>query len=471
MRAAQRKALEALDVARAAGGRVEAALAGGVLGWSTAVLGSEDEGLATFREALKTADAVGGPEGLALGRANLAALFDRIGRSEEALQAALEGFEAVERLGFSRTYGGELLGWAAKSLVEMGRWDEALSRVDQGLGRSGVGRAAVELHVVGARLETYRGRWTSAREHLRRARELDVGTGRSSFAPDLLAVDAELAALTGRRDEFRAAVDVATALYQADQPVIPALGWAAAVALRGEADAAEEARARKAASDVEIATTRASSILDLVERAATRQAAIAPDPRYVAMADLCRAEAGRVFAKTDPDKWTLVVERFETLGRPYPAAYGRYRLAEAILHARGVKADAASAASEAHATARALGAAPLLHDVELLARHARIDLGDAPPDVADVLATAGFGLTPRESEVVGLLAAGWSNQEIADALFITRKTASVHVSNILAKYGVRNRVEAAAIAQRLGLGRDVLPAGGDGARASNRTAT
>ncbi len=90
-------------------------------------------------------------------------------------------------------------------------------------------------------------------------------------------------------------------------------------------------------------------------------------------------------------------------------------------------------------------------DIERLARQARIALehpsGDAP--LRDPL-----GLTEREAEVIRLVAAGRSNQQIADELFITRKTASVHVSNILGKLGVANRVEAAAVAQRLGLGLD-----------------
>ena len=63
---------------------------------------------------------------------------------------------------------------------------------------------------------------------------------------------------------------------------------------------------------------------------------------------------------------------------------------------------------------------------------------------------AAFGLTARESEILRLVAGGWTNQQIADALFITRKTASVHVSNILGKLGVESRVEAAAMAHRLG---------------------
>ena len=78
------------------------------------------------------------------------------------------------------------------------------------------------------------------------------------------------------------------------------------------------------------------------------------------------------------------------------------------------------------------------------------DDGPAAPEPADELAR--FGLTEREREVLLLLAAGRSNPEIAQALFISAKTASVHVSNILAKLGVNGRVEAAAVAHRLGIG-------------------
>jgi DNA-binding NarL/FixJ family response regulator len=102
-----------------------------------------------------------------------------------------------------------------------------------------------------------------------------------------------------------------------------------------------------------------------------------------------------------------------------------------------------------------LGALPLRGDIETLARQARIELAeererpDEPIDEASP--GAALGLTEREAEVIRLVAAGWSNQQIADALFITRKTASVHVSNIMGKLGAQNRVEAAAVAHRLGL--------------------
>ena len=89
-----------------------------------------------------------------------------------------------------------------------------------------------------------------------------------------------------------------------------------------------------------------------------------------------------------------------------------------------------------------------------MARQARLDPGAAPAGSPDGAVDAPAGmtdLTGRELEVLQLIAAGWSNQEIADALFISRKTASVHASHIFDKLGAANRTDAAAIAHRLGL--------------------
>ena len=141
-------------------------------------------------------------------------------------------------------------------------------------------------------------------------------------------------------------------------------------------------------------------------------------------------------------------------------AYALLRLAE-TLTAAGDLEEAASAVRESHALACRLGAAPIVAGAEALAQRARLSLpagetagagdatGSVAPKPADELAR--FGLTDREREVLVLLAAGRSNPEIARALFISAKTASVHVSNILAKLGVSGRVEAAAVAHRLGV--------------------
>jgi DNA-binding CsgD family transcriptional regulator len=105
---------------------------------------------------------------------------------------------------------------------------------------------------------------------------------------------------------------------------------------------------------------------------------------------------------------------------------------------------AAQIAAEALAVARSLGAAPLAADLELLSRRGRLAAGSSPAD-----ALRRLGLTEREAEVLGLLAEGRTNRQIGDALFISEKTASVHVTNLLRKLGVGSRVEAAEMSRRL----------------------
>ena len=95
-----------------------------------------------------------------------------------------------------------------------------------------------------------------------------------------------------------------------------------------------------------------------------------------------------------------------------------------------------------------MGAAPLLEDVRALARRARVQIGEGEASRPDRGSTRS-GFTQREREVLDLLAEGRSNGQIAAELFITRKTASVHVSNILGKLGVASRGEATAMVHRL----------------------
>jgi DNA-binding NarL/FixJ family response regulator len=115
---------------------------------------------------------------------------------------------------------------------------------------------------------------------------------------------------------------------------------------------------------------------------------------------------------------------------------------------RGDQDGAAERLARAAPLAEALGAGPLREQIGPLARRARLGLPSAPSagQPAGIL-----GLTAREIEVLRLVAAGRSNREIAAELFISAKTASVHVSNILAKLGASGRTEAAAIALREGL--------------------
>ncbi|NUR08145.1 MAG: hypothetical protein HOQ45_14200, partial [Nocardioidaceae bacterium] len=136
--------------------------------------------------------------------------------------------------------------------------------------------------------------------------------------------------------------------------------------------------------------------------------------------------------------WERTVVGFEQMGHPYETARSQARLASA-LRATGRTSESRELADRARETARALGARPLLDQLrELGETRQRESRGDST-------------LTTRETEILGLVAQGRSNGEIARQLFISAKTVSVHVSNILAKLGASGRTEAAAIARRDGL--------------------
>ncbi len=229
------------------------------------------------------------------------------------------------------------------------------------------------------------------------------------------------------------------------------------VAAVGLAARGDQARRARAAGDDEAAAAEVSAAQVLID-AAQEGAAYPRRPKFVLGVDgrgwLARAEAewGRVQGRNDPQAWQAVVETFGP-AFTYETARSRWRLAEALAEA-GQRAEAEREWSLALATADELGAAPLGAALRDLGRRARLGRqpgsgpgGSPGSDPADVLA----GLTGRELEVLRLLVAGRSNREIAAALFIAPKTASVHVSNILAKLNAASRGEAAAIAAAAGL--------------------
>jgi DNA-binding CsgD family transcriptional regulator len=137
---------------------------------------------------------------------------------------------------------------------------------------------------------------------------------------------------------------------------------------------------------------------------------------------------------------------WEAIKQPYPAAIALVRGAAIALSGAGGREAAAARLRRAAPIAERLGARPLAEQIADLSRR----VGDSPAGDA---APSGnrLGLTGREFEVLRLVAAGQSNRAIATALFISPKTASVHVSNILGKLGVSTRTEAAAKAHALRL--------------------
>jgi DNA-binding NarL/FixJ family response regulator len=138
------------------------------------------------------------------------------------------------------------------------------------------------------------------------------------------------------------------------------------------------------------------------------------------------------------ETWREDARLFEEFGDVHELARSRTVLA-GILRASGDLVAARELGDRARAVAHELGAQPLLDELRALGSvPAR---GDASSDT----------LTARESEILALVAEGRSNGEIGKQLFISAKTVSVHVSNILGKLGAAGRTEAAAIARRRGL--------------------
>lgn len=229
-----------------------------------------------------------------------------------------------------------------------------------------------------------------------------------------------------------------------------------ATALRAETECALVARARRDAADVDAATHRGAQIL---AQARSVVALMTGDRavhwrRPAAIAALCEAEWSRLCGAPDAAAWAAAADACAKAGQVALRPYALLRQAEALLETRRGRGAAEPILREAYEAASGMGAGPLVADIEGLARRGRIDLRSAAPTTrADARRRPrdAFGLTRREREVLALVADGRTNREIAEALFITEGTASVHVSNVLGKLGVGRRAEAAALAVQLRL--------------------
>ncbi|WP_425829173.1 helix-turn-helix transcriptional regulator [Streptomyces fractus] len=217
----------------------------------------------------------------------------------------------------------------------------------------------------------------------------------------------------------------------------------AALALAAVADAAEEARLSGDTAGADRWAATATELVKLARETAARgEDGTEQGPEGLAW--LARAEAERMRAASGPDAaaWERAVTAFD-YGDPYELARCRRRLAEALL-TDDRREEAAEQAYAARDAAVLLGAEPLREALDTLIRRGR--LADAPA-AGDRIAA----LTARESDVLRLLGRGRTNRQIGEELFISAKTASVHVSNILAKLGAASRTEAVGIAYREGL--------------------
>ncbi|MGW2967678.1 helix-turn-helix transcriptional regulator [Streptomyces mirabilis] len=371
---------------------------------------------------------------------NLAIGAYESGALDECLTWLAEGLERANRSGLvSSPYALELRYLQSLILYTLGRWDECAraAAVDaERLPPAGGFAVGPALYVALARGEE------GAAE---RARALLDGPfdWMATLVAGIVLTDA--AALRGDPEGAVASVRATLAsLSDGSGSERPDIGVRlAALALSAVADAAVELRLT---GDEAGARRWADLATELVEVARSTAAKGEDGSRQgpEGLAWLARAEAEWVRAHSGPEvaAWEQAVAAFD-YGDPYELARCERRLAEALLVADR-REEAAERARAARDTAVRLGAVPLREELDTLIRRGR--LADSPSAADRVPA-----LTARESDVLRLLARGRTNRQIGEELFITGKTASVHVSNILAKLGASGRTEAVAIAYREGL--------------------
>jgi DNA-binding NarL/FixJ family response regulator len=438
---------EAVAIAGQVGARAEEANARIALGTALGNLGELDAGLAELAAAHQLAMEAGEAVHMVRAMVNRSDLLTGAGRLEEAATVAMAGIDEARRLGLARHSQPILACNAAEALVALGRWDQAERVSAEALELAPPDPASAILSLHRAALELGLGNLDGAEAHLRTAQGLiPAPIVEAQRGGPLFGGLAELALWRGDLDQARQLVAEAVPVVEANPRYAAPLY---ALGVRIEADRAELARARRHGEAV-LDDGTAAALLARLDQAAAGPAA-ASLPELAAWQATGLAEQTRQAGQPDPAAWAAAVAAWERLGQPYRIAYAGFRQAEALL-AAGDRDTAAAALRRAADITGRLGARPLDTELQALARRARLDLASHTPAAAGGPAPAAqLGLTPREAEVLALVAAGRSNRQIAQQLFISPKTASVHVSNILAKLGVAGRVEAAAIAHRLGL--------------------
>jgi DNA-binding CsgD family transcriptional regulator/tetratricopeptide (TPR) repeat protein len=458
----------ALEVAVAAGDHEAESELLNTLGMAYVSLGEVEKGITSLRRALDVARANDDFDSLSVAYANLADKLDQIGQTEEALRMAKEG------LAITPTYHVRGYAWVKLTVAQMafsaGDWDAARDALTLSPPRA-AGLLFIYRQLQGAEVHLGIGEEDQAEACLDAAQDLVAVTNQPQWISLYGALRADL--LVRRRDlaGAQAAVQEALDRLEVCTDDVTGIAWLSCIGLSVEGDRAQRARDLREAGDRRDALTRARLHAD-------RLAATAQDGGPVEKARLTqgKAELARARGRGGAREWDRAAAAWDELKRPYSAAVARWREAEALAAADD-RPGAARAAGAALAVADRLGSQWLGREVRTLAERARLDLhgvaaGAGPAGNGAAAGAAGngggalagqdaageaavaedpFGLTPRERQVLALLAEGATNRQIGAALYMAEKTASVHVSRILAKLGVQGRTQAAAVAHRLHL--------------------
>jgi DNA-binding CsgD family transcriptional regulator/tetratricopeptide (TPR) repeat protein len=453
-------AAEAARVAAACGASGYEAIARSIRGTGLVGLGRDEEAIEEVERAAVLAATSGGTEEVVIVSCNRLVVYGFSGHLERLGGVLAEARRALDREGSLVLTEPYLDLWEAVIHEWQGRRAEAEVLLSEHIGRGAAGPTTrSELLSFRGVLRVRCGLLGEGEDDLRAA----LGLGPAVFAETAAEAFGSLAEAALVRGDLAGALDLVDEGLAGLDPTddVSRRAHLHALGLRVAADMAERSRARRERELAAVASTTASRHRERL------QAAL--DGRLVEEGganDLVRAmgawglaEASRCAGGPDPGLWAVAAAALAAVGGTHLAAYCRFREAEAALAGPGDRARAERALREARTWVVMVGAEPLRRDVDAFARRARLDLAatettpDAPPSGGSAASAPGtdpYGLSPREREVLAFLVDGRTNREIGAALFISDKTASVHVSHILDKLGVTSRGAAAALAARGG---------------------
>ena len=448
---------EAVAVARQLGADLELGRALLASGRGPGGLRAFEAAVVSLREACRLAEQHADLDTLGRAYGWLAEALMQAGRLEDAVELLAVGSRAAAAPRTGGAVAGHLpAGQRGRGAIQARPLGRGPRAGDTGVGQ-GRNQTTCTLFSMVATLEIGRGEFEAAEAHLETIKERSLSPGGVPGAREYAGLLAELRVWQGRLGEARAAVEEGLdRVAETDERLRS--GRLLCLGMRVEADRAELGRPGTIRGKSKQPSAPPTPL-------ASRAAAMAPNPLVAgaspvlatpAVAALFEGERSRLEGRPTRPSGRWQPRRggaWPTLpGRLRPMAAGRGAAGQ-----RGAPRPGRRALRAAHAVAVRLGAAPLRRELELLAQRGRIALeAPADPAVAEPEApsvAASLGLTRREAEVLALVAAGRTNRQIGQELFITPKTAGVHVSRILAKLGVAGRGEAAAVAHRLGLDR------------------
>ncbi|HUG83072.1 MAG TPA: LuxR C-terminal-related transcriptional regulator [Euzebya sp.] len=442
MAEARATAEAAIDMAQRVGARDVEGHARNNRGVALASLGDVDAGVALLQQARHMAEVDSDDvDDVARAIVNLCSVLIDAGRLDEAADVALDGVAVVTDLGLERRKGVWCRCDAADALLRSGRWDEAERLIDDALVLDPSG------------IDHVRSKWMRGVLRLRRG-DLDGAAADLTWAHEGMAstIDAQLLGpLHAHLIELwlaRGAPERALAIAEegwgrlSERPAAYAAPLAA-MATSAAADLAElAARSRRS-------PTGGTTTWQWVERcaAALSSGSVgAPEPQAWLL--MAQAYHGTALGQADAASWEAAADAWRCAGQPFWHAHAERRQAEVLLRS-GDRQRTQSVLRDARARSDALGATRLTADIDALPRRSRLDVAASARPTPGYAAP--YRLTRREHQILGLLAEGRTNRQIADQLFVSHRTIGTPVSTLLGKLGASTRSAAAARAHREGL--------------------